>query len=114
MLGSTTAPSRPGACDDAPVHVAFRSMHSVGVPGVLFSRLNPSLCAPLSTLRRHPRGGRRMTRGQCGSLDLHWERLALPTPCRSPGARIVNLSSGGMLLRSVARWLGAGKSFARL
>ena len=40
MLGSTTAPSRPGACDDAPVHVAFRSMHSVGVPGVLFSRLN--------------------------------------------------------------------------
>src|SRR6478672_10805525 len=41
------------------------------------------LCAPLSTLRRHPRGSRRMTRGQCGSLDLHCERLALSTPCRS-------------------------------
>src|SRR4051794_13323920 len=41
------------------------------------------LCAPLSTLRRHPRGYRRMTRGQCGSLDLHCERLALSTPCRS-------------------------------
>ena len=27
---------------------------------------------------------------------------------------IVNLSRGGMLLRSVARWLGAGKSLARL
>jgi hypothetical protein len=40
MLGSTTAPGRPGARDDAPVHVAFRSMHSVGAPGVLFSRLN--------------------------------------------------------------------------
>ena len=40
MLGSTTAPGRPGARDDAPVHVAFHSMHSVGVPGVLFSRLN--------------------------------------------------------------------------
>jgi hypothetical protein len=40
MLGSTTAPGRPSARDDAPVHVAFRSMHSVGVPGVLFSRLN--------------------------------------------------------------------------
>ena len=40
MLGSTTAPGRPGARDDAPVHVAFRSMHGVGVPGVLFSRLN--------------------------------------------------------------------------
>src|SRR6266446_2187791 len=41
------------------------------------------LCAPLSTLRQHPRGCRRMTRGQCGSLDLHCERLALSTPCRS-------------------------------
>src|SRR3984893_3485428 len=41
------------------------------------------LCAPLSTLRRHPRGYRRMTRGQCGSLDLHCKRLALSTPCRS-------------------------------
>jgi hypothetical protein len=40
MLGSTTAPGHPGARDDAPVHVAFRSMHSVGVPGVVFSRLN--------------------------------------------------------------------------
>src|SRR4051794_33500489 len=41
------------------------------------------LYAPLSTLRRHPRGYRRMTRGQCGSLDLHCERLALSAPCRS-------------------------------
>src|ERR1700738_3096902 len=41
------------------------------------------LCAPLSTLRQHPRRCRRMTRGQCGSLDLHCERLALSTPCRS-------------------------------
>jgi hypothetical protein len=28
------------------------------------------LCAPLSMLHRHPRGCRRMTRGQRGSLDL--------------------------------------------
>src|ERR1700688_1712857 len=35
MLGSTTAPGRPGARDDAPGHVAFRSMHSVGAPGVV-------------------------------------------------------------------------------
>src|ERR1700724_3441184 len=40
MLGSTTAPGRPGARDDAPGHVAFRSKHSVGAPGVVFSRLN--------------------------------------------------------------------------
>src|ERR1700716_3430150 len=43
MLGSTTAPGRPGARDDAPVHVAFRSMHRVGVLGLLFSRLNTQL-----------------------------------------------------------------------
>src|SRR6516165_9638488 len=41
MLGSTTAPGRPGARVGAPGHVAFHSMqHSVGVPRVLFSRLN--------------------------------------------------------------------------
>jgi len=53
----------------------------------------PSLCAPLSTLHQHPHGCQRMTRGQCGSLDLHWERLALSTPCRSPGARFVTLNN---------------------
>ena len=40
MLGSTTAPGRPGTRAGAPVRVAFHSMHSVGVPRVLFSRLN--------------------------------------------------------------------------
>src|SRR5271165_2056875 len=51
------------------------------------------LCAPLSTLRQHPRGYRRMTRGQCGSLDLHCERLALSTPCRSSRrTKILDLS----------------------
>ena len=55
-----------------------------------------------------------MTQGQCGSLHLHWQRLALFTPCRSPGARIVNLSGRGMLVVSVARQLGSGNSFVRL
>src|SRR5271166_3697492 len=31
MLGSTTAPGRPGARASAPVRVAFHSTHSVGV-----------------------------------------------------------------------------------
>src|ERR1700704_2603851 len=44
------------------------------------------LCAPLSTLRRCPRGHLRMTRGRCGSLLLHRDGLAPSTPCRSPGA----------------------------
>src|ERR1700757_3424242 len=44
------------------------------------------LCAPLSTLRRCPRGHLRMTRGRCGSLLLHRDVLAPSTPCRSPGA----------------------------
>jgi hypothetical protein len=40
MLGSTTAPGRPGTRASAPVRVAFHSTHSVGVPEVLFSQLN--------------------------------------------------------------------------
>jgi Nucleotidyl transferase len=44
------------------------------------------LCAPLSTLRRDPRGPLRMTQGRCGTLLLHRKGLALSTPCRSPGA----------------------------
>jgi len=35
----------------------------------------PSLCVPLSTLRRAPRGAPRMTRGRCGSLRLHRDGL---------------------------------------
>src|SRR5215472_13437202 len=52
----------------------------------LFRGSMAGLCAPLSTLRRNPREQLRMTRGRCGSLLLHRERLALSTPCRSPGA----------------------------
>src|SRR5271157_6208367 len=40
------------------------------------------LYAPLPTLRRHPRGGRRTARGRCGLLVLHRSGLAPPTPCR--------------------------------
>src|SRR5262249_22161081 len=42
----------------------------------------PRLYAPLSTLRRHPRGYLRMTRGRCGSLVLHRNGLAPSTSCR--------------------------------
>ena len=40
------------------------------------------LCAPLPTLRRHPRGCPRTARGRCGSLLLHRSGLPPPTPCR--------------------------------
>jgi transposase len=39
-------------------------------------------CAPLPTLRRHPRGCQRTARGQCGLLLLHCSGLAPPTLCR--------------------------------
>ncbi len=35
----------------------------------------------------------RMTRGRCGSLILHRKRLALSTPCRSPGASHIGSAS---------------------
>src|SRR5262249_29179562 len=52
----------------------------------------PRLYAPLSTLRRHPRGYLRMTRGRCGSLVLHRNGLAPSTSCRPSR-------------RTAARWL---------
>jgi hypothetical protein len=78
MLGSTTAPGRPGARDDAPVHVAFHSMHSVGVPGVLFSRLNTQpMRTPVNASPSPSRGPTHDSGTVCGSLHLHWKRLAL-------------------------------------
>src|SRR3954470_18898076 len=41
------------------------------------------LCAPLPTLRRHPRECQRTAQGRCGSLLLHRGGLSPPTPCRS-------------------------------
>jgi hypothetical protein len=60
---------------------------TVSAPKIgLFRGSMAGLCAPLSTLRRDPRGPLRMTRGRCGSLLLHRKGLAPSTPCRSPGA----------------------------
>src|SRR3984893_8837180 len=61
------------------------------------------LCAPLSTLRRCPRGHLRMTRGRCGSLLLHRDGLAPSTPCRSPGALRVTPQSGHRLIQLACR-----------
>ena len=58
------------------------------------------LCAPLSTLRRDPRGYLRMTRGRCGSLHLHRGGLSPPTSCRrnrrySPSGTLAPDVNGG-------------------
>ena len=97
MLGSTTAPGRPGARDDAPGHVAFRSKHSVGDPGVVFSRLNTQ---PMRTPVNASPTPSRVSAHDSGTVWFarpSLKRLALSTPCRSPGARIVKLSRHGML-----------------
>src|SRR6516225_6729744 len=73
----------------------------------LFRGSMAGLCAPLSTLRRNPRGQLRMTRGRCGSLLLHRERLALSTPCRSPGASHIESASPP---ESVAKLLRSGRT----
>ena len=52
----------------------------------LFRGSMAGLCAPLSTLRSHPHGYERTTRGRGGSLRLPRDGLAPSTPCRSPGA----------------------------
>jgi hypothetical protein len=62
-------------------------LYSVGTLTVTFrgSILCPRV--PLSTLRRHPCGCRRMTRGRRAWLDLQRTELASAATCRSPGAR---------------------------
>ena len=85
MPGSLTTPGRPALAmtrsDVLPSTICTVSAPKIG----LFRGSMAGLCAPLSTLRRDPRGPLRMTRGRCGSLsfiarDLHPLLLAgLPT-----------------------------------
>ena len=48
------------------------------------------LCAPLPTLRRHPRGRLRTARGRCGSLFLH--RRGLTWAFSGQGVRFIGIS----------------------
>src|SRR5271165_394463 len=92
MPGSPTTPGWAGARDDAPVHVAFREFDHVGTQIVSsFRGSMAGLCAPLPTLRRHPRECQRTARGRCGSLLLHRGGLAPPTLCRFD-RRTINLA----------------------
>lgn len=50
--------------------------------GSYFRGSIPGPHVPLSTLRRHPCGRCRMTRGRSGSLFLHRMTLSFTTPCR--------------------------------
>src|SRR6476620_12761815 len=92
MPGSLTTPGRPALAmtrsDVLPSTICTVSAPKIG----LFRGSMAGLCAPLSTLRRDPRGPLRMTWGRCGSLLLHRKGLAPSTPCRSPGAS--HMSSG--------------------
>ena len=45
MPGSTTTPGRLGACDIAPIRVAFRQQNNVGTRDEGLSRLNGLACA---------------------------------------------------------------------
>jgi hypothetical protein len=71
------------------------------------------LRTPLSTLRIDPRGPLRMTRGRCGSLNLHRKGLAPSTSCRSPGAPVHTITLrprfiqvAGFLLECMAGFVG--------
>ena len=71
-------------------------------PEVGFRRSMAGLRTPLSTLRIDPRGPLRMTRGRCGSLNLHRKGLALSTSCRSPGAPVHIITFGPCLTLPLA------------
>src|SRR5262245_1277300 len=86
MPGSLTTPGCQGLALSRP-DMLPSTLCTASAPRIrLFRGSMAGLCAPLSTLRRDPRGPLRMTRGRCGSLLLHRKGLAPSTPCRSPGA----------------------------
>src|SRR2546427_9744886 len=97
-----------GARDDALGCVAFHHMHGVGTQDRTLRGSMAGLCAPLSTLRRDPRGPLRMTWGRCGSLLLHRKGLSPSTPCRSPGAS--HILSALPPLATEERTFGIGSS----
>ena len=75
--GSSPAQDLPVSCDSDAGRVAFRLSPRRRRPGVgMFSRLHTRPAHPLSTLRRCLRRHLRMTRGRCGSLNLHRTTLA--------------------------------------
>jgi len=89
MPGSQTTQGRSNTRTDVSARVAFRDTYRVGaLSNFTFAAQWLAYTLP-STLRRHPRGCRRTAWGQCGSLLLHCNGVAPSTPCRSPGAQVM-------------------------
>ena len=70
MQGSPTAQGRPTLAYCTSSVLPSASLNGVGTLDRVISRLNALPARPLSTLRRHPYGRLRMTRGQRGSLPF--------------------------------------------
>jgi hypothetical protein len=86
--GSSTPPGLWTPCHSGVPSVAFRVFGARRHPGVArFRGSIPCLHVPLSTLRVSRYREPRMTRGQCGWLDLHCQGLApFNTSPAFPGA----------------------------
>jgi hypothetical protein len=82
MPGSLTTPGRPSARFNAPVRVAFHLCDNVSTRERNFRGSMAGLRVPLSTLRLHPHGCPRMTRGRCRLLILQRNGLSPSIPCR--------------------------------
>jgi hypothetical protein len=75
--GSSTPPGACTPCQSGVPAVAFRVFGARRHPDGPFRGSIPCLHVPLSTLHGPRSRGSRMTRSQCGWLDLHCRRLAL-------------------------------------
>ena len=72
MPGSSTAPGRTGARNNAPVHIAFRQQNSVGTQKKAdFAAQWLAYAIPCRRFADAPRGQLRTARGRCGLLLLH-------------------------------------------
>jgi hypothetical protein len=80
--GSWTTPGLPGTRVCVPASVAFPLEAHGRRPKCAFRSSIPGPSMPLSTLHPAPRGARRKTRGQDGSLLLSCRALSSPTTRR--------------------------------
>src|SRR6516165_7327871 len=85
-----------------------------------FDALSLGLHAPLSTLRKRPRGRPRMTRGRCGWLGLHRNGLTPSTSCRflRRTLTLCEATTGcfkaGLYRSIIRRWEGRSRKVHRL
>jgi len=88
MPGSTTTRGRHVSCDIDTGRVAFCRTENISTPNLSYAAQYLACALPCERFTSALADNPCITRGQCGSLLLHRDRLPPSTSCRSPGAPV--------------------------